>query len=202
MTDTRIRVHQWRTPILKARRARGAVDRIVVDPDVYARLDGRARDALLAVELTLADHARRSAHTAAPARPAPTRQLDLLLSRSGTGGPDTVVSGVLLAAAAGAAVPIPGGGLARLVLFAVVVAAVLWAFDAALERGVYLRADRAAARLVGADAVRYMLMTVQADEPHRRGLAAWRTRWLGYRPTVRRRLASLHRAFPAQEMSP
>ncbi|MBF6410874.1 hypothetical protein [Nocardia farcinica] len=197
-TETAIALYQWRAPVFKARRERRVVEHIVVDPDVYARLDGRGRDALLAVELTRADHVRRTL-SAAPLGLAATWQLDRLLRRSGTGRADTAVITGVLAAAAGAFLPLPVAPPVRLVLLAVVIATVVWAFDAAITRGLHLHADRVAARWIGADAVRYMLMTLSADEHHPEGAAAWRVRWLGYQPTLRHRLKSLNRVHAVTE---
>lgn len=198
-------VHQWRDRDTRRRRASVVPDHLKVDPDSYSLLDGRARDALLAMELTVAEFHHREARSAAAMQARRTRSgtgcasLDQVLERSFTRWPAVGFFAVLAIAATVTVVSlcVPGMGLAAILGGAVLVGALVWAGESAFERGEYLNADRNAAKLVGVDSVRYMLMTLQANEPHRRGIAAVRRRWWGYRPTLGHRLRSLLSEFPS-----
>ncbi|MBC7301054.1 MAG: hypothetical protein H5T78_08870 [Nocardia sp.] len=202
-------VHRWRAPGTRSRQASVVPDHLEVDPDAYSLLDGRARDALLAVELTVAEFSCREARLASAMRARRTRSgtgcasWDRILERSSTGWPAVAFFAVVAVAAMVTVVSlcVPGMGIGAILGGAVIVGAMVWAAESAFKRGEYLKADKNAARLVGADAVRYMLMTLQASEPHRRGAAAARRRWWGYRPTVGHRLKSLNREFPSPALS-
>lgn len=209
-TRTATVVHHWRDRAGK-RRAAVVPDHLEVDPDLYSQLDGRARDALLAVELTVAEFNYREARSAAAMQARRTQagtgcaSWDQALERSSTGRPAMGFFAVLaiaaIAAGVSACVPAPGAGIVALLGGVVIVGAMVWAVEAAFRRSEHRKADKIAARLVGADAVRYMLMSLQASEPHRVGAAAVRRRWWGYRPTVGHRLKSLDREFPSPALS-
>lgn len=191
VTATAAEVVRRRTPIMRNQWV-GVVPKYVsVDPDVYAGLDERGRDALLAVELSRAGLGSRYLAD----YPSRTATWDRWFERTANGLPAIAFFGVLALAAGAIVASGSVFSVAGLPGFVLLVAG-YWAMSANEARGEYLQADANAALWVGADAVRAMLLALRSGEQPRSRAAAVRHRWWGFRPGAAHRLESLDKTFP------
>ncbi|MEU0541319.1 hypothetical protein [Nocardia sp. NPDC005978] len=188
-TSTLSTVRRWRTPLLRSQWVTVVPEYVSVDPEVYADLGAPGRDALLAVELSRAELGSRYLED----YPSRTATWDRWFERAATGRPAlaffAVLAGaalcILFAPASFSVVGLPG--------FVLLVAG-YWAMSASESRREYFQADANAARWVGGDAVRTMLLALHAGERPRSRAAAVHRRWWGFRPTAAHRLELLGRS--------
>lgn len=195
------RVHHLDPPVSTIYKIRGLAGRpvaVTVDPDVYARLDGRARDALLGVELGKA--AERPQDLLTAVLDISMDRFDLFLRRSQGWWAYGLMAMAVAAPLVGAQIWTPlvviVGLWCALVVF-LAMSPVYWL----IKRDRCLNADDDIAALIGADAVRYVLMDLAADEPGPTGISAWRNRWLSGYPSVDKRLSALDRRHPQRCVS-